>query len=84
MVGIADSYGMFHTATLKGKDESGSDHQIVIPANMPVKLVVRSNFFQIADSRGVAIAANAPGMPVTVVSGKTPAAIVVKVTGIKQ
>jgi len=82
LIGVGDANGMFHSALVTGTDKTGRDHQIVIPANTRVNLVVRSKFFQLADAAGAAIAADAAATSIVAVSGQAPpATMVVTVTG---
>jgi hypothetical protein len=82
LIGVGDANGMFHSALVIATDKTGRDHQIVIPANTRVNLVVKSKFFQLADATGATIAPDAAAAPIVALSGQAPPAkVVVTVTG---
>lgn len=72
----------FVPARVVSRDRNGKDHQVVIPFNSPVRLVVYSSFFQLADEAGVPLAkARSTYIPLTVPAGQQPPAIRLRVTG---
>jgi len=82
LIGIGNDAGMFLPAVTTSRDAGGRNQQIVIPYDSPVKVVVNSGFFRLADQNGNAIAKTGTGIPVLVPAGSLPTALLVKVTGV--
>ena len=76
LLGIGSAGHVFRMLPLVSNDASGRNHQIVIPFNTPVKLVLRSSFCRFADSVGLAPATTvATVVPINVATGQTVAPI---------
>jgi len=81
LLGLGSDAGTFRIASLASEDGTGRNHQIVVPFNSPVKLVVFSSFFRLADAAGLPLPRTAVTIPITVPAGQQPAAIRIRVTG---
>jgi hypothetical protein len=84
LVGVVTTTGTLLPAAITGDDGKGQDHEMLVPADTALKVVVTSGFFKLADSKGNAIAPGAAPIGITLPSGQTqtpgPAAAQVKVT----
>ena len=83
LVGVSTASGMFQPAEVKSGDKKGRNHEVLIPFDAPVKLVVQSALFQLANDKGVAIANGRSETTVTIPSGRSADPVTVKITGIK-
>jgi hypothetical protein len=81
LLGVGNEALWFRPASLLSRDASGRSHQVVVPFNSAVKLVVRSTFFRLSDGAGVPLPRGTVQMPVFVPPGHTPAPIVLRVIG---
>ena len=85
LIGVASEGLILRLAPIFSADSVGRSHQIAVPYNSRLKLVIRSAYFQIADTLGVPlpraqstiVAFNTPG-------DKDPEVIVLKVTGTER
>lgn len=81
-IGVSNDAYAFHAARLVSRDSSGQNLEVVVPFNSQRRIVVRSDYFQLADSAGVALSsAKATEIPVLVLTGQKPAEIRLKVAG---
>jgi hypothetical protein len=81
LLGVENDAFAFRPARVVSEDANGRNHQIVIPFNTPVKLVVHSSFFRLSDAAGVPLPRTAVSIPVIVPPGQQPTAVTLKVTG---
>jgi hypothetical protein len=81
LLGVPTDAFTFHPAALVSQDSNGRNHQIVVPFNTLVKLVVHSAFFRLGDAAGTPLARSAVHIPVFVQSGLTPSTITLRVIG---
>jgi hypothetical protein len=83
LLGVSNDALVFHPAQLTSEDSNGRNHQIVIPFDAPVKLVVSSFFFQLSDASGIPLPrTGSVAIPVTVPTGQQPVPIKLTVTGV--
>ena len=80
-LGVGNDALSFRPASLLSRDASGRTHQIVIPFNSLVKLVVRSSFFHLSDGAGIPLPRGTVHIPVFVPPGQPPAPVTLRVTG---
>jgi hypothetical protein len=83
LVGVGTTSGMFQPAAVTASDKQGRTHEVLIPFDAPVKLVVQSDLFQMATDKGVAFASGRNESTVNIPAGSSASTITVKVTGIK-
>lgn len=83
LVGVGTASGMFQPAAVTANDKQGRTHEVLIPFDAPVKLVVQSDLFQMANDKGVAFTAGRNESTVNIPTGSSASTITVKVTGIK-
>jgi hypothetical protein len=81
LLGVDNDAFVFRPAPLTSQDANGRNHQIVVPFNSIVKLVVYSSFFRLSDSVGIPLPRAGVALPVTVPSGQQPVTITLRVTG---
>lgn len=82
LIGVGNDGSAFLPARVVSRGPNGKDLQVVIPFNSPVRLVVQSSFFQLADESGVPLPkARSTSIPLTVPTGQQPPAIRLRVTG---
>ncbi|MBV8846311.1 MAG: hypothetical protein JO307_26190 [Bryobacterales bacterium] len=82
LLGIANTSRTFRIAPVISTDAAGRNHQVIIPFNAAVDLVVFSTFFDLADAGGNPLSKTAAThIPLFVPSGQTPALIRLRVTG---
>jgi hypothetical protein len=81
LLGVPNDGFTFHPAALISQDANGRNHQIVVPFNSPVNLVVYSTFFRLSDAAGIPLPRTAVRIPVLVAPGQSPATITLKVIG---
>ena len=83
LLGLGYGASVFRLVPLVSQDSGGRNHQIAIPYNTPVKLVVHSSLFSVSDAAGIPIATGR-GMviPLSVLAGQQVAPIKFSVTGI--
>ncbi|MBI1898773.1 MAG: carboxypeptidase regulatory-like domain-containing protein [Acidobacteria bacterium] len=82
LIGVGNDGFAFLPAPVVSRDRTGRDHQVVIPFNSLVKLVVHSSFFQLSDAAGIALPkGRTTSIPLTVPAGQQPPAIRLRVTG---
>jgi hypothetical protein len=81
LLGVGNDALSFRPAPVLSRDASGRTHQIVVPFNSAVKLVVRSTFLRLSDGAGVPLPRGTVHVPVFVPPGQTPAPIVLRVIG---
>ncbi|MEO8128444.1 MAG: carboxypeptidase-like regulatory domain-containing protein [Bryobacteraceae bacterium] len=82
LLAVSNDPLIFHPALLISRDATGSNHQIVVPFDTPVKLVAFSSFFRLTDGAGLELAkAEATKIAITVPSTKKPDTIRLVVTG---
>jgi hypothetical protein len=85
LLGVANDTLGFMPARLASSDSNSKTMEVVIPFNSPRKLVVRSSFFQLADSGGATLSRTAATMiPLAVAAGQQPTVLRLKVTGAGQ
>ncbi|MEK7408932.1 MAG: hypothetical protein AAB225_28040 [Acidobacteriota bacterium] len=85
LVGIGSAGYVFRLAPVVSEDSAGRNHQVVIPFDTPLKLVVRSSFFRVNDANALPLARTAATViPFTVPSGQQVAPIRFTVTGTEQ
>ena len=75
LIGVGNDAFVFRPLAVLPAGTSGANRQLVIPFNSPVKLVVSSSFFQLADSVGKALPKTGSAIPILVPSGTQPALI---------
>ncbi len=89
LIGFINPASAFRHATLLSNVSTGRNHQIVIPFDTPVNLVVSNSFFQVRDNAvkstpaggvGVTIPSTGKIIPLLVPTGKAPPAISLSVT----
>ncbi len=81
LIGVGNDAFVFVPASVTSQDAKGRNQQVVIPFNAPVKLVVYSSFFQLADAMGVALPKTGAAIVLTIPTGQQPATIGLRVTG---
>jgi hypothetical protein len=81
LLGVGNDAFAFRPVSILAQDANGRDHQIIVPFNLPVKLVVHSSFFQLSDATGIPLSRTGAAIPVLVPSGTQPTIIKLKVTG---
>jgi hypothetical protein len=82
LIGVGNDAFAFVPAPVISQDANGRNHQVVIPFNSQVRLVVQSSFFQLADGAGLPLAkARTISIPLAVSAGQQPAPIRLRVTG---
>jgi hypothetical protein len=81
LMGISNDASSFAPAVVVSKDPNGRDHQIIIPFNTAVKIVVYSSFFQLSDAAGMPLPKTAVNIPVLVPRGQQPTTIKLSVIG---
>ena len=81
LLGVANDANAFRIAPVVSRDTAGSNRQIVIPFDRPVKLVAFSSFFLLSDANGLPLPRTATAIPVMVPSGQPPPAIRLIVAG---
>ena len=72
---------LFRPVAVLPPGTSSANRQLVIPFNSPVKLVVSSAFFPLADAVGIPLSKTGTAIPILVPSGTQPALITLTVTG---
>ena len=83
LLGVFSDASVFHPAPVISKDASGRNHEIVVPHDTPVKIIVTSSFFQLNDAAGRQLSRTGPAeIPVTVPLGQTASTIRLVVTGV--
>lgn len=84
LLGAGNDAFVFQQARVTSQDSTGRNHQIVIPFDTPVQLVVSSSFFQLSNvTTGLPLPrAGSTVIPVTVPSGQQPATVRLIVTGV--
>jgi hypothetical protein len=84
-MGVGNAASAFLPAAVISRDSSGRNHQVVIPFNSAVKLVVFGSFFQITDTAGQPLSRTAAtAIPLAVAAGQQPPAIQLRVIGAGQ
>jgi hypothetical protein len=81
LLGIGTDASVFRIAQIVSQDSAGRDHQIVVPFNSSVKLVVYSSFFQLSDGNGIPFPRKSIGIPILISPGQQVPIIKLKVTG---
>lgn len=82
LLGVRSDALIFHAASVTSQDSGGRNYAITVPHDVAVKLVVASSFFRLTDATGAAVAASGAGsIPVSVPSGKSPATVLLSVSG---
>lgn len=82
LLGIDSDASVFQPASVASQDTAGRNYRIVIPFDLPVRLVVGSSFFQMSDAAGSPLPrTGSTGIPVTVSAGQSPGTIRLTVTG---
>jgi hypothetical protein len=82
LMGVPSDSFVFHPATMVSTDANGRNLQVVIPFDAPIKLVVSSAFFRLADAAGQPLARpGSTAIPVTAPSGRQPPVLRLVVTG---
>ena len=82
LLGVSNDVLVFHPAPLTSQDSNGRNHQILIPFDATVKLVVSSSFFQLNDAAGIPLPRTGSiAIPVNVQTGQQPIPIKFTVTG---
>ncbi len=83
LLGLGYGASVFRLVPLVSQDSGGRNHQIAIPYNTPVKLVVHSSLFNVNDAAGLPLArGGATVIPLSVLAGQQVAPIKFSVTGI--
>ena len=75
LIGYASGGFAFRPAIPISEDQAGRNHQILIPFDRSVNLLVSSSFFRLNNGAGVALPMKGPSMPVTVQTGQQPPSI---------
>lgn len=82
-LGVTNDAHAFQAARFVSRDSSSQNLEVVVPFNSQRRIVVRSAYFQLANSAGVALSsAKATVVPVLVLTGQKPVEIRFKVTGV--
>jgi hypothetical protein len=68
-------------ARVVSQDTNGRSHEVVIPFDSRVKLVLYSSFFRLSDAAGAPLPRSAVSIPVTVRPGQAPPTIALRVIG---
>ena len=83
VIGVFSDTKVFFPAMILSTDASGRNHQVVVPHDVPLKLIVTTSFFHIGDASGRLVPQNVPAeVPFTVVLSRTPDPIRFMVTGV--
>ncbi len=83
LLGVGYGASVFRLVPLVSQDSGGRNHQIAIPFNTPVKLVMHSSLFNVNDAAGLPLATGrATVIPLLVSAGQQVAPIKFSVTGI--
>ena len=80
LIGAGTAINSFRSASVVSQDATGRNYQLVIPYNYPATVVVRSPFFKLTDANGVSLPSGTT-LPISVLTGQTPTAIRLIVTG---
>jgi hypothetical protein len=56
MLMVATPGGFYQPLSLTAKDDAGSDHEVVVPFDLPVRVLVYSRGLALRDSRGASLA----------------------------
>jgi hypothetical protein len=81
LIGVASDSRLFLPATVLSQDGSGRNHQIVIPFNSLVNLIVFSTQFQLSTLGLPLPKVSSTKIPITAPSGGQPPTITLQVTG---
>jgi hypothetical protein len=81
LLGVPNDALVFCPASVVSRDATGRNHQIVVPFDSTVKLVVYSSFFRLSDAVGIPLPRTAVHIPVLVPRGRPPTPVALKVTG---
>ncbi len=81
LLGVGGSDGLFRTAVLVSDDAGVRHYQSLVPFGLPIKLVMSSSFFQLADALGTPLQARTTSMTLTAQAGAAPPLVRVIVTG---
>ena len=55
LMGVGGSSLAFHSATIMSQDNTGRNHQVLIPFDRSTKISVASAFFQVRDETGTPV-----------------------------
>ena len=75
LIGFTNRFFAFRSAFVVSKDGTGRTHQIVVPFDTEVRLVVASSFFQLKDNLGTPIPKEGKEISILVPAGKIPPSI---------
>lgn len=79
---VLDAGSHLRLVPLISQDSSGRNHQLVIPFNIPVTLVLHTMFYHISDAKGLPLSQGATiKIPLLVASGQQISPIKFQVTG---
>ena len=82
LIGVSTGSGLFYPALEVSKDTAGRNRQVVIPFDVPIKIVVNSAFFQLEDGLGRPLPqASSTIVPLTISPGQQAQAVRFIVTG---
>lgn len=81
MIGIGTNDALFRPAIRVAGDSGGQTYQVLIPFDPPAKLVFSSDYFQLADERGMPMQARTAQIPISVPARSTPATVRFIATG---
>lgn len=81
LLGVPNDAKVFRASPVISRDSSGRNHEVVVPFNSTVKLVVSSAFFRLADEAGIPLPGTTVQIPVLAPAGQPPVPIRLKVTG---
>lgn len=81
LLGVGNDAFSFRLATPMSASATGRNYQIIIPFDVPEKLVVFSSFFKLSDATGLALPGAATAITINVPSGQTPTKVHLAITG---
>jgi hypothetical protein len=82
LLGVAGPGLVFHTIPVVAKNSNGRQHQLVVPYNIELKLVIQSTYFRVTDALGVVLDRNfATRISLNVPTGQPPPLIRLAVAG---
>ncbi len=83
IVGIGGPVNIFTPFFVDGTSSTGRDQSILVPYNTPLKIVVHSSFYSMADAGGKAVPTSST-TPITIATTDPDAAIGFQITGVQS
>jgi hypothetical protein len=81
LLGVRNDASAICPARFLSQDTNGRNHEIVVPFNTTVNLVVQSSFFQVSNATGSPVGVAGPFVPVFATAGQQPPSVRLVVTG---